>query len=59
MSSESSKPTLDINKESAKELRRLYAKAVKDGKDQFVFQDHPLLTTYAKYLIEYIDTQGF
>ena len=43
---------IDIEK-----LRIAYNKAVEEKKDQFVFNDLPLVTEYAKYLLEFIDSQ--
>lgn len=37
-----------------KELKSEYKKAVDTKKEQFVFQQHPFLTNYAKYLLEYL-----
>ena len=37
-----------------KELKRLYSISVKEGKESFTFEGHELLTSYAKYLIEYV-----
>jgi len=39
------------------DLRKQYDKAVKDGKDKFVFNTWEILTGYAKYLLEYLDTR--
>ena len=36
-------------------LKLKYAKAVTDGAESFVFEEHELLVTYAKYLIEYLE----
>lgn len=36
-------------------LNRAYQRALKEGKDEFSFFGQPLLTKYAKYLLEYID----
>ena len=36
-------------------LKQEYDKAVALDKDQFVFDKHILLVTYAKYLIEYLE----
>jgi len=32
----------------------LYEAAVADGKDVFMYEDQQILTTYAKYLIEFL-----
>jgi hypothetical protein len=36
---------------------KAYKKALKDGKEQFVFEDRDFVTGYAKYLIEYLAGQ--
>lgn len=41
--------------ESLKALKRAYNKAVKDGQDRFTFNGQPLLVSYAKYLIEFLE----
>ena len=40
-----------------KELKRKYAEAMKSGSESFEFRGHPLLVSYAKYLIEYLEIQ--
>lgn len=35
-------------------LKRLYEDAIKNNKPQFKFYGHELLTSYAKYLLEYL-----
>ena len=39
------------------ELKRQYESAVSEGSDQFEFQGVELLTTFAKYLIEFLDKE--
>jgi hypothetical protein len=43
-------------RDDLKKLKELYAKAVKDGVEIFKFQGNDLLVTYAKYLIEHLDS---
>jgi hypothetical protein len=38
------------------ELRLKYNEAVQNGEKQFVFDNHDLLTAYAKYLLEYLES---
>ena len=38
-------------------LKRLYKKAVEEKKNVFTFKGHQLLTSYAKYLIEYLENK--
>jgi hypothetical protein len=39
------------------QLKKEYGIAVKEQKQTFMFEGHLLLTDYAKYLIEYLDSQ--
>ena len=36
-------------------LRKAYEAAVKDGRDGFEYKGHWLVTTYAKYLLEFLE----
>lgn len=36
------------------QLKRRYDQAVENGEEQFTFQGHQLLTSYAKYMLEYL-----
>lgn len=45
---------LNLNPTSAQALKREYDKAVKTGAASFMFQNKEILTTYAKYIIEYL-----
>ena len=38
-------------------LKKEYSIAVKQQRQTFEFEGHTLLTDYAKYLIEYLDSQ--
>lgn len=38
-----------------KRLKESYQQAIKDKKDSFIFEGHELLTSYAKYMIEYLE----
>ena len=46
--------TITFSQEKLQHLKDAYAVAVTEGKDQFTFEGHELLTSYAKYLIEYL-----
>ena len=46
-----------VTAESYPEFNRLYKKALKQGKGSFIFQGAEVLTTYVKYLCEYVETQ--
>lgn len=37
-------------------LKKLYAKAVLNNQEQFMYKGQPILTSYAKYVIEYYET---
>jgi hypothetical protein len=39
------------------ELKRQYENAVSEGSDQFEFQGVELLTTFAKYLLEFLQNR--
>lgn len=43
------------NKEMVKRLRKAYDTAVKDQKTEFIFDENQYLTTFAKYLLEYLE----
>jgi hypothetical protein len=43
----------DINK--FKRFRKFYNKAVIENRDTFLFEEKEILTTYAKYMIEYLN----
>lgn len=43
-----------FNKAKLKELKRLYNIALKEGAESFKYEGHEILTSYAKYLIEYL-----
>jgi len=44
-------------KEAYLDLKRQYESAVSEGQEQFVFQGVELLTTFAKYLLEFLDNE--
>jgi hypothetical protein len=43
--------------EKLKELKRDYNKALKNNSESFFFEEQEMLTAYAKYLIEYLDSK--
>ena len=49
---------LEFTPETAREFRATYEQALLDGHETFTFQDKEVLTTYAKYLCEYLVTKG-
>lgn len=44
-----------ITPDEIRALKVAYEKAVKDGREEFIYKGHTLLTDYAKYLIEYLE----
>lgn len=49
---------LRINRDSALQLLELYNQAKTEGRDQFVFMDSDILTSYARYMLLHIQKQG-
>lgn len=45
----------EITKRNIKDFRKLYDNAVKENKESFMFDNQEVLTTYAKYVLKYID----
>lgn len=48
--------TIEFTREKMQALRKEYNRAVRDGKDVFIFEGHELLVSYAKYVLEYLST---
>jgi hypothetical protein len=44
-----------IDASEIKSLKVAYQKAVDERREQFTYKGHILLTSYAKYLIEYLE----
>jgi hypothetical protein len=49
--------TITFNHETFKEFKKEYSKAVINNQEIFIFQGKELLTAYAKYIIEYINSK--
>jgi hypothetical protein len=49
--------TIQFTQEKFTALKRVYTKAVKEGKDSFTFEGGEYLVSYAKYLIEYLSSK--
>ena len=49
---------LNINSKELEILKSSYQKALEEEKGMFIFQDKEIVTNYAKYLIEYLNTQN-
>lgn len=45
---------MDFTKPKYIKLKRAYKDAVNKGKTEFTFEGQPLLTSYAKYLLEFL-----
>jgi hypothetical protein len=48
---------IEISKDDFIELKGLYKKASEEQREQFVFKSKILLTSYAKYLVEYFESK--
>lgn len=48
---------INFDRQKLKELKNLYNKAVKDNKESFTYNGDEYLTSYAKYVIEYLETK--
>ena len=46
--------TISVDKSTFTRLKKEYKTAVQSSKDIFIFDGNELLTSYAKYLIEYL-----
>lgn len=47
---------INFDQAKVKRLKKRYDKAVLDKEESFIFEDNEYLTTYAKYMLEYLDT---
>ena len=43
--------------ESLRQLKLAYKRAVKEDKESFIFQGQEMLVSYAKYMIEYMESK--
>lgn len=48
-------PPVTVTHKDLKPLKTAYQKAVKEKKDFFLYKGQEVVTTYAKYLIEYLE----
>jgi hypothetical protein len=48
---------LELSKETFIDLKKEYKKAVENNEEFFIFQNKEIVTEYAKYLIEHLETQ--
>lgn len=49
-------PPATVTVEDLAPLKKAYDKAVKEGKEYFVYKGTELVTSYAKYLLEYLQS---
>lgn len=49
---------LIFDKQAYLDLKQLYDEAVLEKREIFLFQEKEILTSYAKYLLEYLRNQG-
>jgi hypothetical protein len=45
---------INFDRTKVKALRKAYSEAVKEKREQFVFEEKDFLTAYAKYLLQYL-----
>jgi hypothetical protein len=50
-------PIINWTPDKLAALKRAQAHAIETKQDQFKFEGHDMLVSYAKYLIEYLETQ--
>lgn len=48
---------INFDRQKLRELKTLYNKAVKENKESFMYNGDEYLTSYAKYVIEYLETR--
>lgn len=46
-----------FDKEKLRKLKKLYKSALERGADSFLFEGKEVLTAYAKYMIQFVETQ--
>jgi len=46
---------VEISGEDFNELKFLYNKAVRNNEEKFYYKENLILTSYAKYLVEYLE----
>jgi len=49
--------TITVNENDLKILKRKFKEACENNKEQFTFLGRDILKTYAKYLIQYLDSR--
>lgn len=53
----SNKNLVEFDRQKLSNLKRAYTNALKDKKEVFKFEGNDLLVSFAKYLIEYLDSK--
>ena len=48
---------MDITKEDYEPIKKLYIDSLSDGKLTFIYKGHEILTSYAKYLLTYLENK--
>lgn len=48
---------INFDRQKLRELKTRYNKAVKANKESFIYKGDEYLTSYAKYVIEYLESQ--
>lgn len=49
--------TITFDEKTFKSFKQKYNKAVENKQEIFIFDNHEFLTSYAKYVIEYINSR--
>ena len=49
---------IQFNANTVRKLKRAYSKALLSNAEHFTFENNILLTSYAKYLIQYLESKG-
>lgn len=47
---------INFTLEKLSNFKKYYNAAIKEHKESFIFEEHEFLVSYAKYLIEYLET---
>lgn len=55
MNHDGQRPYINWTHKKVQDLRIAYKRAEQEHKKEFVFEGHILLTSYAKYLLEYLE----
>lgn len=50
---------VEVSPQDYRELKGLYQQAVENNVEVFWWKDKEILTNYAKYVLQYLEMQGF